>query len=165
MAQTSWNPLNPRLDPEYGKFPEVRMFPETASEDFHAGTPVKLTAGAGTVETAEDGTTGFLGIAMQDASGVTAALVPVMICRPETNIVARCTVAGVATAPSTALTRGVAYDFYIDGTDFWFGIDSATGGPVAVFESRINDANGDETVWGNFRLLPGQAGNIDEAAA
>lgn len=165
MAATSFNGLQPRLDPEYGEVPEVRKFPEAATQSFKAGTPVKLTTTAGTIEIAEDGTTGFLGIALEDASGTTNNLIAVQICRPETNIVARCTVAGVATAPSTVLTRGVAYDFYIDTTDYWFGIDSATDGPVVVFESRINDVNGDETVWGNFRLLPGQAGNIDEAAA
>ena len=165
MAASSWNALQPRLGPEHGNIPEIMSFPEKATQSFKAGTPVKLTTTAGTVEIAEDGTTGFLGIAMEDASGTTSAALKVQVCRAETPIVARCTVAGTATAPSTVLTQGVAYDFYIDGTDYWFGIDSATGGPVAIYESPVYDSAGAETVWGNFRLLEGQAGNIDEAGA
>ena len=55
--------------------------------------------------------------------------------------------------------------WYIDTTDYWFGIDSATDGAVAIYESPVYDAAGAETVWGNFRLLEGQAGNLDEAGA
>jgi len=163
MAATSWNALQPRLGVENGNIPEIMSFPEKASQTFKAGTPVKLTTTAGTVEIATDGTTGFLGIAMEDASGVTSAALKVQVCRPNTPIVARCTVAGVATAPSTVLTQGVAYDFYIDTTDYWFGVDSATGGPVVIYESPVYDSAGAETYWGNFRLLSGMAGNLDEA--
>ena len=163
MAATSWNGYQPRLGVENGNIPEIMSFPEKASQSFKAGTPVKLTTTAGTVEIAEDGTTGLLGIAMEDASGTTSAALKVQVCRPNTRIVARCTVAGVATAPSTVLTQGVAYDFYIDTTDYWFGVDSATGGPVVIYESPIYDGAGTETTWGNFKLLADQAGNLDEA--
>ena len=165
MAATSWNLLQPRFKPEHGNIPEIIPFPEKTTQTFKAGTPVKLTSGSGTVEIATDGTTGFLGLAAEDASGTTSAALKVYVCRSETPIIARCTVAGVATKPSTVLTQGVAYDFYIDTTDYWFGIDSATSGPVVTYESPIYDSAGIETVWGNFRLLEGQAGNLDEAGA
>ena len=165
MAATSWNALQPRLGTEGGSIPEIMSFPETAGQTFKAGTPVKLTTTAGTVCIAADGTTGFLGIAMEDASGTTSAALKVQVCRPDTPIIARCTVAGVATAPSTVLTQGVAYDFYIDTTDYWFGVDTATGGPIVVYEHPIYDGLGAETYWGVFRLLEGQAGNFDEAGA
>ena len=165
MAATSWNALQPRLSVEGGSIPEIMSFPEKASQTFKAGTPVKLTTTAGTVEIAEDGTTGFLGIAMEDASGTTSAALKVQVCRPDTPIIARCTVAGVATKPSTVLTQGVAYDFYIDTTDYWFGVDSATDGPFLVYEKPVYDGLGNETYWGVFRLLEGQAGNLDEAGA
>lgn len=165
MAATSWNLLQPRFKPEHGSLPEIMRFPEKASQTFKAGTPVKLTSGAGTVEIATDSTTGFLGIAAEDATDVTSALRRVYVCRSNTPIIARCTNAGVATKPSTILTQGVAYDFYIDGTDYWFGVDDTTSGPALIYESPIYDAAGTETVWGNFRLLEGQAGNLDEAAA
>jgi hypothetical protein len=165
MAASSWNALQPRLGIEGSSIPEIISFPEKATQSFKAGTPVKLTTTAGTVEIATDGTTGFLGIAMEDASGTTNAALKVMVCRPNTPIIARCTVAGTATKPSTVLTQGVAYDWYIDTTDYWFGVDSATDGPVVVYEKPIYDASGVETYWGVFRLLEGQAGNLDEAGA
>ena len=163
MAATSWNLLQPRFKPQHGSLPEIMSFPEKASQTFKAGTPVKLTTTAGTVEIATDGTTGFLGIAQEDAATSTGAALKVAVCRPGTPIIARHTAAGVATPPSSNLTQGVAYDFYIDGTDYWFGVDSATSGPALVYESPIYDAAGNETVWGNFRVLADAAGNLDEA--
>lgn len=163
MAATSWNILNPRLCPEDGSIPEIISFPETAGSVFKAGTPVRLTTGAGTVAIVADSAVGFLGIAMEDASGVTNAALRVQVCRDDTPIVARCTNAGVATAPSTLLTQGVAYDFYLDGTDGWVGVDDTTTFPAIVYESPIYDSNGTETTWGNFRVLADTLGNIDEA--
>ena len=163
MAATSYNPLQPRLGIANGEVPEIINFPETAGQTFKAGTPVKLTTTAGTVREAEDGTTGFLGIAMKDASGTTNAAMPVMVCRVDTPIVARVTASGVAALAST-LTIGVVYDFLIDGTDFWYSIEG-TSGPVVIYEGPVYDVNGDSTVWGNFRLLAGQAGNLDETGA
>jgi hypothetical protein len=165
MAATSWNLLQPRFKPEHGNLPEIIAFPEKASQTFKAGTPVKLYATNGSIEIAEDGTAGFLGIAMEDAATSTGAALKVQVCRHETPIIARCAPSGTAVVPSGVLTQGVAYDFYIDGTDYWFSVDSTTSGPALVYESPIYDAAGAETVWGNFRLLEGQAGNLDEAGA
>ena len=165
MAATSWNALQPRLGVENGNVPEIISFPEAATQTFKAGTPVKLTNTAGTVTIGTDGTTGFLGIAQETGTSVTSAALKVAVVRAGTPIIARCTVAGTATAPSTVLTQGVAYDWYIDSADGWFGGDSATGGPVVIYESPVYDSAGTETVWGNIRLLEGQAGNLDEAGA
>ena len=165
MAATEWNPLNPRFKPEDGSIPEIIPFPEKATQTFKAGTPVKLTNGAGTVEIATDSTTGFLGIAQETGTSVTNALLKVSVCRAGTPIIARCAPSGTEALPSDTLLQGVAYDFYIDGTDGWFSIDSTTSGPVVIYESPIYDAAGNETYWGNFRLLEGQAGNLDEAGA
>ena len=164
MAASSWNALQPRLDPEYGEIPEIMSFPEKTTQTFKAGTPVKLTTTAGTIEIAEDGTTGFLGIAMEDASGTTNAALKVQVCRAETKIVARVTSNGTDAKPTT-LTQGVAYDFYIDSDSVFYVDAAATDGVVVIYESPVNDSTGTSTYWGNFRLLPGQAGNIDEAAA
>ena len=164
MAASSWNALQPRLQPEYGKIPEIMSFPEKATQSFKAGTPVKLTTTAGTVEIATDGTTGFLGIAMEDASGTTSAALKVQVCRPETRIIARVTNNGTDALPTT-LTQGVAYDWYIDADSVFYVDAAATDGPVVIYEQPVYDATGTSTYWGIFRLLPGQAGNIDEAAA
>ena len=164
MAASSWNALQPRLAPEYGEVPEIMSFPETASQSFKAGTPVKLTTTAGTIELAEDGTTGFLGIAMEDASGTTAAALKVQVCRAETPVIARVTNNGTDALPTT-LTQGVAYDFYIDSDSVFYVDAAATSGPVLIYESPILGPDGASTYWGKFRLLPGQAGNLDEAAA
>ena len=164
MAATSWNGLQPRLAVEYGEIPEILSFPEKATQSFKAGTPVKLTTTAGTVEIAEDGTTGFLGIAMEDASGTTNAALKVQVCRPETLVIARVTNNGTDALANT-LTQGVAYDFYIDADSVFYVDSAATDGPVLIYESPVFDSTGASSYWGKFRLLPGQAGNIDEAAA
>lgn len=162
MAATSWNLLQPRLGSERGSVPEIMSFPETSGQSFKAGTPVKLTTTAGTVELAEDGTTGFLGIAMEDATNVTNAARKVQVCRPKTPIVARCAPAGTLALPSDSFTQGVAYDFYIDA-DSVFSVDTAVDGAILVYESPVYDAAGNETYWGNFKLLADAAGNFGEA--
>lgn len=164
MAASAWGGLQPYLGVGSGCVPEIKEFPETAGQSFKAGTPVKITTTAGTIEIAEDGTTGFLGIAMETASGTTSAALKVMVCRLNTEVYAYCTSAGTAALANT-LTQGVAYDFYIDG-DSVFSVDSAaTNGPVLIYEEPVFDVNGTSTYWGKFRLLAGQAGNLDEAAA
>jgi len=165
MAAKSWHPNQPRLTTTGGSsIPEVLSFPEKASQTFKAGTPVKLTTTAGTVEIATDGTTGFLGIAMEDASGTTSAALKVQVCRPDTEIIARVTSNGTDALPTT-LTQGVAYDWYIDSDSVFYVDAAATDGPVVIYEAPIFAADGSSSYWGRFRLLEGQAGNLDEAGA
>ena len=164
MAATSWNGLQPRLAPEYGEIPEIMDFPETAAQTFKAGTPVMLTTTAGTVAICEDSTAGFLGIAMEDASGTTAANLAVQVCRGDTPIIARVTANGTDALPTT-LTKGVAYGWYADA-DSVFYVDSAETSTVAVvYEDPVYDVNGDSTYWGKFKLVKRNPGNLDEVAA
>lgn len=73
----------------YGKA-EVRWYPEDASQTFKAGYPL-IQGGAGLenkVKVASDNpTTAIVGIAAADASGVTGALVPVWIAKPELKFI------------------------------------------------------------------------------
>jgi len=164
MAAKSWHGNQPRLLPTYGEIPEIMSFPESASEDFKAGTPVKLDNTAGTVTIATDATTGFLGIAMEDASGTTSTAINVMVCTPQTPVIARVTDDGTDALPTT-LTQGVAYDWYVDADDVFYVDGNATDGPVLIYERPIYKANDASSYWGQFRLLAGQAGNLDEAGA
>ena len=163
----AWSKAQPRLEPESGCIPQIMSFPEKASQAFLAGTPVKLTTTAGTVEICTDGTTGFLGIAQETASGVTGAAIKIMVVRDDSRILAKVVNAGTPALPTT-LTQGVAYDWYKAGADAVavFSVDAgATDGPVLIYEEPVLDVNGDSTYWGVFRLLAGQAGNLDEADA
>ena len=165
MAAKSWDGLQPRLQPEGADIPEFMTLTEKAGQSFKAGCPLKLTTTAGTVEIVTAAACGFVGIALEDASGVTSAEIKVQICRPDTPIVARVSSGGTLEVPSTAMITGVAYDLYLDANSV-VTVDSASpGNATLIYERPIFDVNGDETYWGIFRILPGQAGNIDEAAA
>lgn len=69
---------------------EVRHYPEDAAQAFKAGYPV-IMGGAGLenkVKVAADNpTAAIVGVAAANASGVTGALVPVWIAKPETKFI------------------------------------------------------------------------------
>ncbi len=73
----------------YGKC-EVRWFPEGASSTFKAGAPV-IMGGSGVenriIVASDNPTAAIVGVAAADASGVTGALVPVGLAKPENRFI------------------------------------------------------------------------------
>jgi hypothetical protein len=158
MAATSWNPKQPKIVTRDGGIPEVLTFKEEASQTFKAGTPVKLDGGE--VEIAQDGTVGFLGIAMEDASGTTNAAIRVQVVRPGDRIVAKVTNNGTDALPTT-LTQGMAYGFYIDADSVFYADANDATTHILYYNAPVYDATGASTYWGYFSLVPAQAGSID----
>ena len=159
MAASSWNPNQPKLRQDSGgSVPEIRIFKEEASQTFKAGTPVKLDGGE--VEIATDGTVGFLGLAMEDASGTADAAIKVMVCRPDTVIIARVTDDGTDALPTT-LVQGQAYGWYIDSDSVFYVDANDAAVHIVYYNAPVYDVLGDSTYWGEFRLVPAQAGSLD----
>lgn len=69
---------------------EIRWYPEDASQSFKRGYPV-IIGGAGVENkvkvTPDNPTAGIVGVAAQDASGTTGALVPVWLAKPELKFI------------------------------------------------------------------------------
>jgi hypothetical protein len=158
MAASSWNAKQPRIISVEGNAAPIFKFKEEASQSFKAGTPVKLDGGE--VEIGTDGTVGFLGIAMEDASGTADTLISVQVVRPGDRVIARVSNNGTAAKPTT-LTQGMAYGWHIDA-DSVFTVDSADATThILYYNAPLYDATGTSTYWGVFSLVPAQAGSLD----
>jgi len=158
MAATSWNALQPRIVTRDGCIPEILKFKEELTQSFKAGTPVKLDGGE--CEIATDGTVGFLGIAMEDASGDTDAVIHVQVVRPGDRIIARVTNNGTDALPTT-LVQGQAYGWYADADSVFYVDANDDAVHILYYNAPVYDANGDSTYWGYFSLVPAQAGSLD----
>lgn len=165
MAATSWNSLQPRLVGKGGKIPRIIDVPEGSTQSFKAGTPVKLSSNQAVIAT--DNTVGFLGIAMEDASGTQTTLIPVQIADPdEVFVYARITNNGTDTlATSSAPAVGNGYGWYADADSvFYADLGDATNIDL-IYDGPVLDATGGYTYWGRFTVASGAAGNLDEENA
>jgi hypothetical protein len=166
MAATSWNGKQPRISSKDGQIPRIVMIPEGGStQTFKAGTPVKLSSNQ--VVIATDGTVGFVGIALADASGTQTTPVPVMLADPDqVYVYARITNNGTDTlATASAPAVGGGYGWYADADSVFYADLNDVGINQLIYEAPVLDANGDYTYWGRFVVNKGQAGNFDEEGA
>jgi hypothetical protein len=160
MAATSWNALQPRLLPKSGSIPYVIEVPEAASQSFKAGTPLYLVSNKATI--CADSTDGFLGIAMEDASGTTDTSISVQVAAPDACfVVARVTNNGTDALASTC-SIGQGYAWYADADSVFYADTNDTTNPVLIYEAPIKDNSGSAGYWGLFSIVAGLAGNIDE---
>jgi hypothetical protein len=165
MAATSWNGKQPRISSKDGQIPRIVMIPEGSTQSFKAGTPVKLSSNQ--VVIATDGTVGFVGIALSDASGTQTTAIPVMLADPDqVYVYARITNNGTDTlATASAPAVGGGYGWYADEDSVFYADLNDVGINQLIYEAPVLDANGDYTYWGRFVVNKGQAGNFDEEGA
>ena len=165
MAATSWNSLQPRIVGKSGKIPRIISVPEGSSQSFTAGTPVKLSSNQ--VVIATDGTVGFLGIAMEDASGTQTTAIKVQIADPdEVFVYARITNDGTDTlATASAPAVGNGYGWYVDSDSVFYADLNDTTVLDLIYDGPVLDGTGGYTYWGRFTVNKGQAGNFDEEGA
>lgn len=166
MAATEWNGKQPRIVPKDGQIPRIVWIPEGGStQDFKAGTPVKLSSNQ--VVIATDGTVGFAGIALQTASGTQTTPIPVLLADPDqVYVYARITNNGTDTlATASAPAVGNGYGWYADADAVFYADLNDTSVLQLIYEAPILDVNGDYTYWGRFTVNKGQAGNFDEEGA
>lgn len=132
---TTFTPSAGNIIRPWGK-DEVRWYPEDASQTFKAGYPLIL-GGAGLENkvkvASNDPTAAIVGIAAQDASGTTGALVPVYLAKPELKFI------------GTTLTA-VAVDFTA------IGVAKAleAHGSLAIWVVDIGDSGADSVVVEGF---------------
>lgn len=86
---TTFTPSAGNIMRPYGEC-EIRWYPEDAAQTFKAGYPVIL-GGAGVENkikvSGDNPTAALVGVAAQDASGVTGALCPVYLAKPECKFI------------------------------------------------------------------------------
>ncbi len=136
----------------YGRS-QVGWFPEDASQTFKAGYPV-IFGGAGLENkvrvSGNDPTAAIVGIAAQDASGTTGALVPVWLAKPELRFQGR-TIA--ATAVDFTM-RGVCKALEAHASlAIWVVDIGDSGNDSVVVEEFVNpDTNAKQTTEGDFEV-------------
>lgn len=155
MAVTSFDPRNPKLQATSGKIPQIlHGYLEANSQTFKAGQFVYLNSGAVTVSA--DGDVPVMGIALADATNVSAsnATIPVQVIGPDDEVLIQvCTSAGVLQAANTTCKPGIAYDLQTVSTNLHYIDSSDTTAMKFVFLGPINDAAGSATYWGRFRPI------------
>ncbi len=133
----------------YGKC-QIKHYPEDASQTFKRGYPVIL-GGAGVENkikvSGTDPVAALVGIAAADASGVTGAMCPVWLAKPELKFVGR-TIAGT-TVDFTAIGSCVALEAHAS-LAIWVVDISDAGHDAVVVEHFINpDTQAYQTVEGD----------------
>lgn len=155
MAVTSFDPRNPKLQATSGKIPQIlHGYLEANSQTFKAGQFVYLNSGAVTVSA--DGDVPVMGIALADATNVSAsnATIPVQVIGPDDEVLIQvCTSAGVLQAANTICKPGIAYDLQTVSTNLHYIDSSDTTAMKFVFLGPVNDAAGSATYWGRFRPI------------
>lgn len=165
MAASSWNGLQPYLAPRDGNIPRIVWVPEGSTQSFKAGTPVKLSSNQLVIAT--DGTAGFAGIALQDATGTQTTSLPILAADPDqVYVYARITNNGTDTlATASAPAVGNAYGWYVDADSVFYADLNDTSTAILIYEAPVLDATGGYTYWGKFTIVKGQAGSLDEEGA
>ena len=154
MATTSFDPRNPRIVSSGGKVPQVTSrHSEAASQSFKAGELVYFNSGAVTV--AAVGDVPVAGIALKDATNVSAGMItiPVQILGPDDEIYIMVqNGSGSYEAANATCVPGIAYDFNI-ASNLW-AIDSAdVTNMKLVFIEALFDATGTATQWARCKPL------------
>ena len=165
MAATSWNGKQPYLAPKNGQVPRIVWIPEGSTQSFKAGTPVKLSSNQ--VVIATDNTVGFVGIALQDATGTQTTSLPILLADPDqVHVYARITNDGTDTlATASAPAVGNGYGWYADADSVFYADLNDTSVLQLIYEGPVLDSTGGYTYWGRFTVNKGQAGNFDEEGA
>jgi hypothetical protein len=136
----------------YGKC-KVKHYPEAASQTFKRGYPVILDAASNENRirvSGNDPTAALVGIAAADATGVTGAMCPVWLAKPEYQFVGR-TIAADAVDFSDI---GAARALEAHGTlAIWVVDTSDAGADSVVVEHYINpDTQAYQTAEGDFEV-------------
>lgn len=130
----------------------VKHYPEVAAQSFKMGEPV-VVGGAGVENqiqgTADNPTSGIVGVAAADASGVTGALCPVWCAEPHQLFVARA-VAGDGLDYSD-LGNARAIQAHGTLTDLWV-VDTSDAGNDAVTPRYYRSPTGAALAEGDFEM-------------
>ena len=154
MALAAWNFGQPKIQPGPGIPQILHGNLEANAQTFKAGALVYLNAGAVTYY--PGGATPIAGIALADATNVSAsnAEIPVQVIGPNDEIIMQVATSGdVVEDCDTTCVVNVAYDTnasvavasYVDSSD--------TSDPCLVFLGPVYDATGASDSWGRFRLI------------
>lgn len=126
-------------------------YPEAASQSFKAGQFVYLASGKVTV-CADDATT-ILGMAMQDATGVTDSDILVALAVPENTFEAN-VYHGTPASAVTAITQvGVNYALQVDSNKCYVDIEDTSHDAFVVRAISRKDAVGDQYGRVIFQVL------------
>ena len=151
MAITSFDPRNPRIVPANGVPQIVQNLLEANSQSFKAGELVQLASGAVSVAAAGDAP--VMGIALADATNVSAsnASIPVMIIKPDDEVFIQVSDgSGSLETATTTCKAGVAYDIEVTSGLHTLASDDTTN-PKFVFIDAIYDAAGSAGYWARVR--------------
>lgn len=141
---------------------DIKHFPEDATQTFVKGDPL-IIGGAGVenkVKIASDNpTAAIVGIAAEDASGVTGNKVAVYVARGDAEFLVRT----ISSDPVDFTDIGAARAIQADGTNSIWVVDTTDAGndSVVIQEYRnpetreVQTAEGDSSVWAVVRFVPG----------
>jgi len=154
MAATSWDPNQPKIRGAGGEIPPIYKFKEAASQSFKAGAVVEAVGGL--IAAVADGEARILGIAMEDASGVTNAVIHVQVARPGDLIEMRCVddIATDAAVAASGFSAGQTYAVAVDSNGVCAADLSETNALTEelVFLAPVYDSTGASTTRGIFVL-------------
>jgi hypothetical protein len=153
MAATSFDPRNPRIIPNNGGLPRIlKAGLEASTQSFYAGEFVSVDASADVTVSATGASTAVYGIAMADAAGSTSTAVYVQKIEQSDDIIMFITDASGSGAAYTNCVVGEDYDLLV--TSHLHSVNYAdTTNPAFVFVQGIDDAAGNATQYGRFRVL------------
>ena len=155
MAVTSFDPRNPQIQGASGKVGQIlHGYLEANAQSFKAGQFVYLNSGAVTVSA--DGDVPVMGIALADATNVSAsnATIPVQVIGPDDEVLIQvCSTSGTLEASNTTCKPGIGYDLQTVSTNLHYIDSSYTTNMKFVYLGPINDAAAAATYWGRFRPI------------
>lgn len=130
----------------------IKHFPEDASQSFKAGEVV-IAGGAGVENkikvAANDPTAAIVGVALEDATGVTGNLIPVACAEPGALFIARA-LAGVA-LDYTSIGAARAVEEHASITDLWV-VDTGDAGNDSVVPRFYRSPTGAALAEGDFEM-------------
>jgi len=155
MAARAWNPACPRIRATAsGGVPEIRKFPEAATQSYKAGALVYLDATNGRITLCGDSATLIAGIVQENASGTATTMQAVQLIKPGDEVVFRCYDASDAAEKSSSnFKAGFTYDIEeIDGVAYAELDSEHATTEELIFICPVYDANGDATNDGVFQV-------------
>jgi hypothetical protein len=156
MAATSFDPRNPQIQGASGKVGQIiHGLSESNSQSFKAGQFVYVHASGG-ITVSADGDVPVMGIALVDATNVSAsnATIPVQVLGPDDEVLIRVSdTSGSLEASNTACVEGIAYDLQTVSTNLHYIDSSDVTHMKFVYMGPILDAAGASSYWGRFRPI------------
>ena len=156
MAIAAFDGGQPKIQPGPGVPQIVTGSIEENSQTFKAGHFVYWVASTGDVAYYPGGALPLAGIALADATEVSAAWaeIPIQVIGPNDEVLIQVATSGdVLEAADTACVIGLAYDTNGDVTKPSYIDSSDVTAPAFVFLGAVKDGAGDSTTWGRFRLI------------